>query len=677
MARTKRGRERRRSKSATASPAAPTTTSVSVPRAHQGRQAAAAARKAGPGPLARTGATIAAIRAVLTARPAATLVGLAMMVAAFTLYLITAARDITFGDTPELTAVALTGGVAHAPGYPLFTVIGWVFGQLPVGPLPFRIALFSVVCHTLTVGVIYAGTFRFTRSIPAAAVAAAVLAFAPLFWYWSLVGEVFPLNDLFAATMLLLVALWHEHPERRALFVAGGLVGGLGMADQQTILLLGPAVLYVMWLRRKVLLRDLTLVRNAAIAFAAGLLPYLVLIPLAGRDPFFSWGDIRGPGDLVSHVLRTDYGTTSLIADPKFAGGSLIARVGQLFIEMDPLFLAMVIVGAIFAWRVRRWYATYLLIAFGVAGPAFIAYSNAKIDDPTVQAVLGRFFLMPYVAVAPLVGFAVLAAGELAGRLRLSRRVLETALAAVTLSAAIAIVVLNYRDIDQSTNHVARTFGEDLLATMRPNAIFFGGGDPIVFSVAYLQAVEHARPDITLVESPLLGAKWYVRQLKRLHPELVIQDDQYGGTTAPVKHLFDANRTRPLMAVGDLPDGSTTGFYYFASHGLLYDVHPIAEIVTLDSMAADNEQVLAGYHPSRYADLTGPFRTWERLSLVDYSLAYYRVGHEYQVAADGLKDKNAAQATQLYASAKQWFERALAVLPTLAEALDGLKKLPK
>src|SRR5258708_29766058 len=58
------------------------------------------------------------------------------------------------------------------PYTPLFRS---VFGQLPVGPLPFRIALLSVVCDTLTIGVIYAGTFRFTRSIPPATVAALAL----------------------------------------------------------------------------------------------------------------------------------------------------------------------------------------------------------------------------------------------------------------------------------------------------------------------------------------------------------------------------------------------------------------------------------------------------------------------------------------------------------------------
>jgi hypothetical protein len=622
-------------------------------------------------------AAIAVARAAIAAEPVAAIVGTVLVLAAFGLYVATAARDIVFGDTPELTAVALIAGVAHPPGYPLFTLVGWMFGQLPVGPLPFRIALLSVVCNALTVGIVYASTFRFTRSIPAATVAGAALAFSPVFWSLSLVGEVFPLNDLLAATMLLLVALWHEHPERRALLVSGGLAGGLAAANQQTILLLGPAVLYVMWLRRRVLLRDLTLVRNAAIAFVVGLLPYLTLLPLAARDPGFSWSDIRGPGDLLAHILRKDYGTGALIADPKFTGGSLVDRVAAVFLQMDPVLLLLVAAGAVWAWRVRRWYATYLLIAFAFAGPAFVAYSNAKISDETTRSVLERFFAMPYLAVAPLAGFAVIGAGELAARVRLGRRVIEIAVAAAALAASVAIVALNYAQIDQHDNHIARRFAEDLLVTLRPNALFFGAGDPVVFSIAYLQVVEHARPDVTVVETPLLSAAWYTRQVKRLHPDVVVPDSQYGGNAAPFKRLVDANRTRPLMAIGNLPDDSTRGSYYFASHGLLYDLHPTADVVTLDQLTTDNEQMLTMYHQSKYSDLVGPFRTWERVTLVDYALVYYRVGNEYQLAGDRFKEKDPTQAAGLYATARRWYERALEVLPTLIEARAGLDTLPK
>src|SRR5260221_5680274 len=160
MARTKRRRERRGAQPATTTPTAAPKAPTAAPRAsYQGRQAVADARRRGPGPRARIVWTLRAIRAAFAAQPAATLIGAAIMLAAFALYVATAARDIVFGDTPELTAVALSAGVAHPPGYPVFTLIGWVFGQLPVGPPPFRIALFSAVCHVLTVAVVYPTTF--------------------------------------------------------------------------------------------------------------------------------------------------------------------------------------------------------------------------------------------------------------------------------------------------------------------------------------------------------------------------------------------------------------------------------------------------------------------------------------------------------------------------------------
>ena len=65
-----------------------------------------------------------------------------------TLYFATAARDIVVGDTAELITAAVTLGVAHPPGYPLFTILGHVFSLLPFSSIPFRVNLLGVVCGT-------------------------------------------------------------------------------------------------------------------------------------------------------------------------------------------------------------------------------------------------------------------------------------------------------------------------------------------------------------------------------------------------------------------------------------------------------------------------------------------------------------------------------------------------
>src|ERR1700736_794905 len=130
--------------------------------------------------------------------------------AAGILYFFTAARDIVVGDTPELITAAATLGVAHPPGYPLFTMLGHVFSLIPIGSIPFRVNLLSVVCDAFTVGVVYLIATRLVRSRIAAAIAALVLAVNPVFWEWSLAAESFPLNNLPAATLLLLLVMWHD-----------------------------------------------------------------------------------------------------------------------------------------------------------------------------------------------------------------------------------------------------------------------------------------------------------------------------------------------------------------------------------------------------------------------------------------------------------------------------------
>src|SRR5437868_13401839 len=92
------------------------------------------------------------------------------------LYFFTAVRDIVVGDTPELITAAVTLGVPHPPGYPLFTMLGHLFSLLPFGSIPFRVNLLSVVCDSVAVGIVYLIAARLVRSRAAAAIAALTLA---------------------------------------------------------------------------------------------------------------------------------------------------------------------------------------------------------------------------------------------------------------------------------------------------------------------------------------------------------------------------------------------------------------------------------------------------------------------------------------------------------------------
>src|SRR5260370_7197533 len=83
------------------------------------------------------------------------IVGAVVAIVVLAAYLRTSARDIVFGDTPELTAVAATLGVAHPPGYPLWTMIAHLFTLIPLGTIPFRVSAFSALAATVSVLIVY------------------------------------------------------------------------------------------------------------------------------------------------------------------------------------------------------------------------------------------------------------------------------------------------------------------------------------------------------------------------------------------------------------------------------------------------------------------------------------------------------------------------------------------
>ena len=61
------------------------------------------------------------------------------------LYIGTLARSVTFVDSGELAAVCHTLGIAHPPGYPLYTMLGRLGTLLPFGTMLTRMHLLSAL----------------------------------------------------------------------------------------------------------------------------------------------------------------------------------------------------------------------------------------------------------------------------------------------------------------------------------------------------------------------------------------------------------------------------------------------------------------------------------------------------------------------------------------------------
>jgi len=578
------------------------------------------------------------------------------------LYFLTAARDIVVGDSPELIMAAVTLGVAHAPGYPLFTILGHLFSLLPFGSIPFRVNLLSVGCDALTVGVVYFSAFRLTRSRLAAAVAALLLAVNPIFWEWSLAAEVFPLNNLLAAVLILLLVAWHQHPERSAFLIAAFFVAGLALTNHQTIVLLGPAFCFILWRRRSFLLARPSLLAIGAAVFVVGLLPYVYVPWAAAHHPVHNWGNVSSFHDLLRLIARRSYGS-KLVTTPGYTGGPPWDRLAALFISFGPVAGLLTVLGAIQAFRRTRWYLWFGLVAFVFTGPFFVWITDLNLSAaPSALFVLQRFFLLSHIVLAPLIGFGVLALAQF-----VARSTSATALgslrivAAACLVAAAIMAATNYRRIDQSQNLIARRFAQDVFNTTPPGSVLLVNGDGLAFPLMYLQQVENAGKETTLVVIPLLLGDWYVRQLRERYTGLRVPFDRYDPQINNLKTFVTANQERTFAIAGTLGNDHSLDLDYWPyQQGLLIIAMPKSQDVPLDMLLAQNEQLLRRCHPPAPASVRA--NTFEADILNVYAYPAFSIAATCERA--GLK-----------AEARTWYERALAINPQFSQARQALARV--
>ena len=370
---------------------------------------------------------------------------------------------IPAGDSGELIAVARTLGTAHPPGYPLWTLLAAAWGALvPVGSYAWRLNLFSAATAALAAGVVAATVAALPRGplapwlrALAGATAGLALAASPPFWKYALVAEVFALNALLAACALgaFTVLLRRRDAGASAIAPLAALagLGGLLVGHHHTlVLLLLPLALAALAVARPSRRGWLVL----ACAFALGLLPLHYLPWAAGRVPPapLSWGDPVTIERFARVLTRGDYGTfqlqsreSGLVADRSHV--ALLAE--SLPRDFTPWGVALAALGLVLLLRDPRRRALGLaLLGFAALQVAFFTRVGFPTTPAVYLGVVERFWILPGVVVALLLGVGV--AAVLA---RPGRPVVAAAFALLALAACAAWPALRHAAlVDQRDN---------------------------------------------------------------------------------------------------------------------------------------------------------------------------------------------------------------------------------
>jgi hypothetical protein len=465
------------------------------------------------------------------------------------LYSWTASRDLGTVDSGELAVVCARMGIAHPPGYPLYTLLGRLACMFPsVRPilaLNLLSAVIAAAAAWMAAGLareLLVGD-RGNRPEPRAAMtpwfarsAGFWLGTSSVAWNQATGNEVYGLHLLFTVLILRLSLLVMRRGGWRDLALLGWVVG-LSFAHHLSTAFLLPAAGAAVFMfvsgprgEAQAPLRGEAPVppRGAAhlvpggawrgrarlLAFASlcALLAWSVVLVLPLRstaDPVLDWGDPAGWARLWRHLTGNQYSVWMFESWSRW-GRHLGGYVASLPERFSWPALLVVIPGLVALLRQDRRALLLLTLAFAVTvGWA----SSYDIHD-----------LAPYYLPADLV-LALLAAAGLGALERMQTplrhfgRPLLMAIAGGMIAYQVAI---HFRDADRRSDHFVRFHAETILHELPPRTVLLSHlWDATVSPLLYLQEVEHQRTDVTVVDTELLRRSWYFPQLARRDPELL------------------------------------------------------------------------------------------------------------------------------------------------------------
>ena len=446
-------------------------------------------------------------------RLAASVVPMAVFIGFLALYSATLARGVLPADSGELQTVAAELGVAHPPGFALYTVLAHLATQLPApGSAALKVNAFSAVTAAATVTLVYLSAYALTRRVAAGLVAALALGTATTFWAQAVTANVRSLTAFFTALALFLLLaarnLKRESGEKRnrtdveeargspfsTLTTALALTLSLGVVHHASLIFMAVIFLGAFLLLEPEFLRKPDRWRRPLLAAAVGLLPLLYF-------PLRATAGVRGASPALAtwdgfwqHVLALGFrGDLFHFVEPQLLWLRLRVMVDVIAFQFHPLLLAGILLGLIALLWQDRWLALLLGGSFAVHTLITATYRAPQ----TVE------YMMP--AYVPAVLMLAVATGwwmdGLDGKQRylpagIWRYAIRPLLVTALLLAAVAQGVAHYRSYKSlQGERVAEAYASQLLLAAPEDGIILADWHWAT-PLWYLQEAEGVRPQI-------------------------------------------------------------------------------------------------------------------------------------------------------------------------------------
>lgn len=459
----------------------------------------------------------------------------------FIVYIFTLAPSVVQIDSGELAAVQSTLGIAHPTGYPIFTIIGYLFIKIP---LPFTqiykanllaaaycslgVVFFIKSIHyllselnsesftlerktkTKKLKIIQPSNLNKSNQITLSSIVGGFfLAFNRTYWMQSTSAEVYSLQIfLFALIIYFALKAYFSNKDSFGRWLVVAIIFGLGFSNHMTTLLLVPYAAILFFLKEKISNLSIKQVFTLSSAFIGTIFLTYSYLPLrALSNPEINWGNPINFENILRHISGKQY-QVWLFSSAEAAKKQLLYYLENLPSEFAyvGIFLAILGLSELYKRSVKIFWVLMFTYAFSVLYS--INYDISDIDS---------YFLVSYLLIAIFISFGFIAIITKFKPILESHSKIGFALFLIVIPG-----LINFSKVNQSQQFYFEDYTKEILSSVEKNAIIFSyQWDYFISPSYYFQFAENYRKDVVVIDKELLRRSWYYRQIERNYPDVL------------------------------------------------------------------------------------------------------------------------------------------------------------
>ncbi len=421
----------------------------------------------------------------------------------FALYCVTLAPDVLGHDSGDWQAAGATLGIGHSPGSPLYTIISWLFAQIPVGTLAARVNLVSAAIGAAGVIAVFIFVIMLLDRWLPAIISAFTLGLGGQWWGHASVAQPYNSVPTMICLLMIMLLLWQRRGDIRIVW-GGALLIGIGLAYHPSLLYFVPVVtagVFILGPWRQVFRPRALLV--TMLLLLPGLAIYAYLPLRSAMDPVVQYEPIGSLSSLYHFITVSEARSTGTFATripgQEELGQRLTEVVRQGYFPSYAFLVFAPAITLLYPAVLRLLKPDRRLLLFLLVG---------ALGHMTVVFIISGIYVQYYLPVllyfSIWAGFSIYLVMKVA-ELYLDMPRLNQLPALIAGGAYLVVLALGLPGIWPYVNHHddrgMRRYDDWVFSQAKPGAVVLANWDAYP-GLVYAQKVDGQRQDITLIPVP-------------------------------------------------------------------------------------------------------------------------------------------------------------------------------